>query len=108
MALLSDPISGTLAAFFNRALEKHIWERVTLLVECGIGGSVSFLVVCGLMLSTLAPGPIVKSIGAGMAAAAVAIFATVQTSDNAKGLKIAFTQQVADEKLDHPTTTIQR
>ena len=108
MSLISDPISGVLGVFFDRAAKSELAKRLTLILETSIGATVSFLVVCGGMLLTTAPGAVGKAIGGGMAAAGVAIFATVQVSDNARGLKIAFTQKVADDKLDNPTTTIER
>jgi len=107
MSIFADPLSGVLTSFFNRALENKVWDRFTLAIELSVAGAVSFLVGCGSTWM-LSPSIVLRGIGIGMILAGVAMFGTVQVSDHAKGLKIAFTQQVADEKLENPTTTIAR
>lgn len=106
MAILSDPISGVLSAFFNRALESKIGQRVTLLLEMGVAGIIAFLASCGIAL--LSNQPIAWSVGCGMVATAVALLATFQASPNSKGLIISLPQQAASKEIDTPMTTIER
>lgn len=108
MALLSDPVSGTIGTILQHGLEKTLLSRLILVLEMSIAATTSFLVTCGGFLLTSAPEAGMKALGAGMVAAGVSIFATVQVSGNAKGLTIAFSQKVAAEKLANPTTTIER
>lgn len=106
MSILSDPISGVLTAFFNRALESKIGQRVELLLEMGIASSIAFMAACGVALLT--KQSVAWSVGCGMVAAAVALLATFQASPNSKGLVISLPQQAASKELDTPITTIER
>lgn len=106
MGIIDDPISGVLSAFFTRALESKIWNRLELMLELLIAAVISGLAATGTAL--LAQQPIAWSIGAGLLASAVALFATFQASPNSKGLVISVQQKVAAEKLNDPTTTVER
>lgn len=103
---LPDPITGIIGLLLKRAMESKVGRRVELLLEMGIAGSIAALAACGLAL--LSQKPVSWAIGCGMVACAVALFATFQTSPNSKGLVISLPQQVAEQKLETPTTTIER
>lgn len=106
MGLIDDPISGVLGTFLQHALESKVWKRAELMLELGIASTIVFLFTTGSTL--LAKQPVSLAIGAGMVMAAVALLTTFAASPNAKGLTIAVTAKAAAEKLDTPTTTIER
>jgi hypothetical protein len=106
MGLIDDPISGVLGAFFQRAIESKIWRRLELILELVIASTICFLITTGTTL--LSKQPIPLAIGAGMVVAGVAMLTTFAASPNSKGLTIAVTAKAAAEKLDTPTTTIER
>lgn len=107
MSVLPDPITDVIGLFFKRALDSKIMQFSTLLLEMAIASSIAFLAACGFSL--MAKQPAAWSIGAGMAAAALALFATFQASPHSKGLVISVQSQVvAQQKLDTPMTTIER
>ena len=108
MGFIDDPVSGIVGTILTHGLEKTVLGRLTLILEMAIGAVTSFLITCGGFLLVSSPAIGMKALGAGMVAAGVAIFATVQASPEAKGLTVSFSQKVANEKLDNPTTTIQR
>jgi hypothetical protein len=106
MSLFPDPITDLIGLFLKRAIDSRISKRAELLLEMSIAGGIAFLAACGIAL--LAQHAVAWAVGCGMAAAAVALFATFQASPNAKGLVISLPQQVAEKKLDTPMTTIER
>lgn len=106
MGIIDDPISGVLGAFFTRAIESKVWNRLELMLELAIAATVSGFAAAGAAL--LAQQPVAWSVGAGLLAAAVAMFATFQASPNSKGLVISVQQKVAQDKIADPTTTIER
>lgn len=106
MGLIDDPISGVLGAFFQRAIESKVWKRLELVLELAIASIIVFLFTTGTAL--LAKQPVALAMGAGMVMSSVALLTTFAASPNAKGLTIAVTARAAAEKLDTPTTTIER
>lgn len=106
MSLFSDPISGLFGVFFKKALDSKVMQYVVLLLEMGIAGTLAFLAFAGGAL--VARQPVAWSVGTGMVAAAIAMLATFQASPNSKGLVISFPSKLADERIDTPTTTIER
>lgn len=106
MSILPDPITDVIGLSFEHKLIQKVQQRLELLLEMAIVSAIAGLAACGASL--LAKQPVAWSIGAGMAAAAVALLATFQASANSKGLVISIQQQVASEKLDTPMTTIER
>lgn len=106
MGIIDDPISGLVGVFLKRALDSKILQYAVLAFELLIASAIGGLAACGIALMTQ---PSVSwAIGAGMVAAAVALLATFQASPNSKGLVISIQQRVAAEKMDTPTTTIER
>ena len=103
---LPDPITGLVGLFLKRAMESKIGRRAELLLEMAIAGQIAFLAACGIAL--LSRASVSWAIGCGMTACAVALLATFQASPNSKGLVISLPQQVAEQKLETPTTTIER
>lgn len=103
---LPDPVTGLVGLFLKRALDSKIMQYAILAFEMGIAATIAFLLACGLPL--MAKQPVAWSIGAGMVAAALAMFATFQASPHSKGLVISVQSQVAAEKLETPMTTITR
>lgn len=106
MGIIDDPISGTIGTLLTHGLEKTLLKRASLAFELGLAATISFLVVAGGAL--LATAPPLQAVGAGMASAGIAMFATFQASPNAKGLTISVDQKTANEKLNNPTTTVER
>jgi len=106
MGLVDDPISGVMGVLFKRALDSKIWMRLQLLLELGIASTISFFGATGSML--LARQPAAMAIGAGMVMMTVAMLGTFAASPNSKGLTIVVTAKSETEKLDTPTTTIER
>lgn len=106
MSFLPDPITDVIGLFLKRALDSKIMQYVTLLLEMAIASVIAFLAACGLSL--MAHSAVAWSIGAGMTAAALALFGTFQASPHSKGLVISVQSQVAQQKLETPMTTIER
>lgn len=106
MSLLPDPITDVIGLFFQRALNTKLMQYGTLLLELAIAGLIAGLAACGISLMT--QNSVAWAVGAGMAAAAVALLGTFQASPNSKGLVISLQQKVAAEKIDTPMTTIRR
>ena len=106
MSFLPDPITDVIGLFFKKALDSKILQYATLLLEMAIASTIAFLAACGFSLMSHAQ--VAWSIGAGMAAAALALFATFQASPSSKGLVISVQSQLAQQKLDTPMTTIER
>lgn len=101
-----DLVGGPLKVLLEKSIASKLGTRLALTYELALAATISFLIVCGGALT--AGRPTVQAVGSGMFFAGIAMFATFQTSDNAKGLKIAVTQKAADGKFDNPTTTIER
>jgi len=106
MGLVDDPISGIIGAIFQHEATKLLAKRLTLILEMVIAGLIAFLTARGLAIISGQPSLLAE--GAGDVTAAVAIFATFQASANSKGLIISVTSKVAEQKIDDPTTTIER
>lgn len=106
MGLVDDPISGTIGTLLQHGLEKNLFKLVRLTYACGLAAGVAFLVVAGGGLAALQPTA--QAIGLGMVAAGVAIFATYKVSDDAKDIKIAVLDKVAQEVENNPTTEVKR
>lgn len=87
-------------------MDSKIFQYAVLLLEMFVAWIIAAPLACGVAL--MAKQPVAWSIGAGLVMGGVALLATFQASPNSKGLIISLPQQAAEQKLDTPTTTIER